>query len=176
MGKKEWDEAATAVAKAVVSVMPQLNEYKIKARVFAFFASEDEYSQSVYNDSNFYYTDDVVSILEKAFDNADDESSMVAAVDFRWAFDQLSDSYQYRILERYQHSVIRPADSAERAQLNRAVRKLADILNTWNRTYDYEGTGSRKVISNATAAARVAANDSGDSDDKTRFRFDGGDI
>jgi hypothetical protein len=169
MGKAEWDEAANTIAKAVVSVMPQMNEWKIKSRVFTFFASEDDYSQAIYNDGNYYYIDDVIEILENSFDdNPGDEASMVAESDFRWAFDQLSDSYQYRILERYQHSVVRPQDSPERAQLNRAIRKLTDILNTWNRALDHNGPGSREVWSNARSNAEISNDNSGDAWDRSR--------
>lgn len=176
MGKKEWDEAATVIAQAVIGVMPQLNEYKIRARVYAFFAAESDYTQGIYDDSNFYYTQDVISILEKAFDETQgDEQTMVVTSDFRWAFDQLSDSYQYRILERFQHSVVRPGDSPERAQLNRAIRKLADILNSWNRMHEYEGTGSREVRSNASATATIDKQEAGwGVDPDGPFRFDGG--
>ncbi len=160
--KKEWNEAANTIARAVVSVLPNMNEQGIRARVYTFLASEDEYSASIYNDGNFYYTDDVVAVLESAFTGEPtDEQQMVANSDFQWAFLQLSTAYQYRILERYQHGVIRPADSSERAQLNRAVRKLSDILNGWNRKYDYEGTGSREVWSNARAAVEVRNDQSG---------------
>lgn len=159
---KEWDEAATAVARAVVSVMPHMNEHKIKAKVYAYFATEIEYSPSVYSDGNYYYIEDVVEILEKAFDGAEDTDSMTVNSDFRYAFDQLSDAYQYRILERYQHSVIRPGDSPERSQLNRAIRKLTEILNTWNRAHTYEGTGSRTVISNSAATHRINSDANGD--------------
>lgn len=164
MGKKEWNEAATAIARAVVGVMPTMNEDRIRSRCYTFFASEDEYSSSIYNDNNYYYTADVTEILDKAFlGEPDDEQQMVVNSDFRWAFDQLSDAYRYRILERYQHSVTRPADSPERAQLNRAIRKLAEILNTWNRNYQYEGTGAREVWSNARSAKEIRDNNSGGS-------------
>jgi hypothetical protein len=167
LSREKWEEAAEQIARAAVSVMPQLNEFKIKARVYAFFASEDEYSASIYNDNNYYYVEDISSILETAFDgSAGDEASMIVSSDFRWAFDQLSDSYQYRILERYQHSVVRPHDSPERAQLNRAVRKLADVLNTWNRYHNHVGTGSREVWSNARSRAEIGKN-SGDIDNGT---------
>lgn len=163
MSKKEWDEAAATVAKAVVGVMPQLNEMKIRSRVYHFFANETE-ATTEYDDVNFYFTDDVVAILEEAFVGTEDDSSMVVTSSFRWAFDQLSDAYRYRILERYQHGVIRPHDSPERAQLNRAVRKLADILNTWNMSYNHEGTGSRKAWSNARARFEIDKLDDSDLD------------
>ena len=144
------------VARAVVSVLPNMNEQGIRSRVYTFFASEDEHSQSNYNDGNFYYIEDVADILEKAFDTpAGDEQSMVVASDFRYAFDQLSDAYRYRILERYQHNVIRPADSDERAQLNRAIRKLATILNTWNTSFGHEGVGSRPSWGNARSQKEI---------------------
>lgn len=178
MSRKEWDEAADAVARAVVRVMPELNENIIKSKVFAFFASENERSTSPYNDSGFYYIEDVCKILETAFDlYPADESSMVVTNDFRWAFEQLSDNYQYRILERYQHSVIRPHDSPERGQLNRALRKLADILNSWNRNYNHEGPGSRQPYSNARATSEISRDfDGNDYNPDGPFRLDGGSI
>lgn len=153
--RKQWDDAAVTIARAVVGVMPHMDENRIRARVFQFFASESEYSGSAYSDVNYYYIEDVCNVLEGAFDSADDDSRMNVQSDFRWAFDQLSDAYQYRILERYQHQVVRPADSPERAQLNRATRKLLEILNTWNKGRNHDGPGSREVWSNARAREEI---------------------
>lgn len=167
--KKEWDEAAVSVARAVVGVMPELNEQLIRTRVYEFFAGEETYTRASYDDSNFYYVEDVKEILEQAFTgSADDAQQMMVATDVRWAFEQLSDSYKYRILERFQHGVSRPHDSDERAQLNRAIRKMTDILNTWNRAYEYEGPGSREIWSNSRSRAEIYGND-GESD-WTRFK------
>jgi hypothetical protein len=131
-----------------------MNRERIRSRVYSFLVTEERQAgASNLNDAFFYQTEDVVSILEGAWpeDSPEDEDAMVAASDIRWAFTQLSYDYQYRILERYRHGVTRPHDSNERAQLNRAVRKLADILNTWNMSHGHEGPGSRKVISNDRA-------------------------
>lgn len=176
MGKKEWNEAADAIAKAVVSVMPEMNEHIIRGRVFAFFASESEYSRAVYNDSNYYYVADVTKILEDAFEStAEDESAMVAASDFRWAYEQLPDNYKYRVMERYMHGIVRPGGSKERAELGNAVRKLTDILNTWNMSYEHTGPGARGVQSNARSRVEIDWSYSGDGSAKEgAFRLDGG--
>lgn len=166
MNKRDLEDQARDTADAIVRIFPQMSRELIRSRVYHFLVSEERMAgASNLNDAFFYETDDVVKILEDAFpgDTPEDEDGMAAAGDIRWAFTQLSHDYQYRILERFRHGIIRPHDSNERAQLNRAVRKLADILNTWNLSYGHEGPGARKVISNAQAQSALRRNES-DSD------------
>lgn len=150
--KEEWGQAALDIANTVVKWIPDMNRELIRRRVYEFFVREAGPLPS-YGDVSFYFSDDITSILVDSFpgDAAEDEDAICATSDINWAFGQLSDDYKYRIIERFKYGVLRPHDSPERAQLNRAVQKLADILNTWNRTAGYEGPGSRRVISNATA-------------------------
>lgn len=153
--EKLWAKTAEEIAAKVVGIFPTMNEHALRARLYNFFEQENGPGKSVYSDANFYYIHDVASILETAFDpTSGDDDSMMVTSEVKWAFDQLSDTYQYRIMERYLHGVIRPSGSPERDQLYRAINRLTDILNKWDRrpaTIGHEGPGAREVWSNAKA-------------------------
>lgn len=154
--ERKLDDTAKEVASLVVGIIPTMNEPALRGRLYNFFEAEAEYSRPLYDDANLYLPEEVVSILEGAFDPAaGDDDSMTVSSDFQWAFDQLSDSYRYRIQERFQHGVIRPHGSSERAQLYKAIYRLTDILNRWDRRRDYEGPGSRTVWSNARSREEI---------------------
>ncbi len=176
--KNQWDEAAKAIAKTVVGIYPLMNEDGIRYRVYNFFVTEHDGNRAAYDDDNYYYTTDITNILKEAFENTEDDGAMAVTSDFRWAYEQLPENYRYRIQERYRYGVVRPGGSKERAELSNAVRKLADILNTWSSSYGHEGPGAREVLSNARAKVEVDWNYSGDGpagwNEKGPFRFDGG--
>lgn len=164
--QRKLDDTCKEISQLVVGVLPSMNEQVIRGKLYDFFEAESEYSNGIYDDTNIYDAEEVIRILETAFDPGNgDEASMVATSDFRWAFDQLSDGHRYRIQERFQHGIVRPHGSKERQQLYKAIYRLTDILNRWNRRRDWEGTGSRKIWSNARAQAEVQADYSGSRDE-----------
>jgi len=166
MKEKEFDKAARDIAKIVTGVMPYLNETRISHNLYDYFSGDHLMTTTEFDDVQFYFVEDLKDILESAFDDGipEDEDSLATSSDIRWAFTHLSDSYQYRILERFKHGVVRSYDSPERAQLNRALAKMCDILNGWNRQSGYDGPGNRNVWSNARANYEIDSQYSGDPD------------
>jgi hypothetical protein len=153
---KRYDDTAAAVAKMVAGVCPEINEYKLRGRLFEYFTG-DHPSPGIFTDTFFYFPGDVRDLLEGSVEqgaDADDDTLCLRS-DLQWAFDQLPMTYQYRVVERYVHGVSRPSGSAERAQFDRAIQKMADALNWWNRTSNHNGPGAREVYSNARAAAEI---------------------
>lgn len=164
MKEKEFDAAAREIAKIVTGCMPYLNETRISHNLYDYFSGDHLMTTTEFDEVQFYFVEDLKDILETAFDERiyEDEDSLVTSSDIRWAFSHLSDTYQYRILERFKHGVARSYDSPERAQLNRALAKMCDILNGWNRQTNYDGPGSRDVWSNARSAYEIDSQYSGD--------------
>lgn len=159
---REFERQAKELAEAVVRVFPQMNRYGIQYRVYHFLVTEDRANLSPDADAFFYQTEDVIDILETAFDNtATTSDDLAVGSDVRWAFSQLNYGYQYRILERYQHGIDRPHRSKERDQLNDAVAKLTDILNTWNLSSDHVGPGARSAVTSAKAQGMIDSDYSG---------------
>lgn len=112
-----------------------------------------------------YCTDDVKKLLETVFDQEDWDGAWVpkdaqsedatapieVRVDVLTRFAELPTQYRGCILRRYRDKVIDPPDSAGRKQLNRAVTRLTDMMNMYQ-PIRRDGPGTRKVMSNASAA------------------------
>lgn len=107
-----------------------------------------------------YKTSDIKQILESIFSVEDwagafipedcraeeFDEHMAIYSDVAWAYENLPVQYQNAIYGRYYHGIEYDADTNGRRTLNRAVEKLADILNTYSR-----GERRREAISNARA-------------------------
>jgi len=116
-----------------------------------------------------YKTSDVKQILESIFSVEDwatafipedcraeeFDEHMAIYSDVAWAYENLPAQYQNAIYGRYYHGIEYESDSNGRRTLNRAIEKLADVLNTYSR-----GDRRRVAISNANARYIIAnAND-----------------
>lgn len=125
----------------------------------AFFVQTDIYD---------YQTGDVKVMLEQFFGGKkdgmfvpDDAKSMhgdddlAIFGDIARVVDELSDS-DLEVLESYFHEA-EVKDTAERQRFNRVVRKVTNALNERKRkeTREYEGPGTREVISNRKAMAKT---------------------
>lgn len=101
-----------------------------------------------------YTTDDLRSILEEwpsvLTSDTEDKSLAEAAVvhsDVQWAYSELTASYRNAIYGRYILGEIPGSGTKERKTLNRAIGKLADVLNTYTRTGVASGPTVRRVLS-----------------------------
>lgn len=109
-----------------------------------------------------YRTSDLKEILETSFEYEDWGSGYCPAdarsvdgmgpVDIRsdvlWGLKKLPSNYRASIYRRFKDKIDDPSDSAERRQSNRAVKKLADVLNSY---YRANSLGNRNVMTNAQA-------------------------
>lgn len=76
---------------------------------------------------------------------------IIARSDIAWAIDFLPSHYKNAIIGRFKEGMIPQTGTAEYSRLDRALRKLTDILNSYKRERPQDGPGTRKVITNATA-------------------------
>lgn len=109
-----------------------------------------------------YRTEDVRRLLEElegSFvpkDAREGEKDAMAALEVRvdlvLAYKQLPPDYQEAIRLRYADLLIPESGSADQKRLSRAVKRLADIMNSYYIKTPLEGRpGSRQAISNRTA-------------------------
>lgn len=77
--------------------------------------------------------------------------SIIARADIAWAIDRLPEHYKEAILDRFKRGIIPQQMTPEYRKLDRSLRKLTDILNSYKREKSADGPGTRRVISNATA-------------------------
>lgn len=115
-----------------------------------------------------YTTDELKGVLQDVFSRRDwadaisevfTDNSLLERVavfsDVAWALDQLSYDYRRAIYLRYFSGVTHDSGSKERKTLNRAVGRLADILNSYSREGVAAGPTVRRVISNGAAQSLV---------------------
>jgi hypothetical protein len=121
-----------------------------------------------------YRTSDVRKIFETLFDKRDWELSylpddarslsgddrLVVNADVSRAYSLIPQTYQEALFIRYGLKQL-PSNEAERKRLYRATEAITDVLNTYPALTDYEGLGTRKVITNATAQYRIQEQDGG---------------
>lgn len=157
----QWEKAARDIATIVTEVVPALSYSKVRHNLYDYFSGD--VPGSVFDDTQFYFVEDLRGILERIFDQItpEDEDDIIMNSDIRWAFGQLSVTYQFRIVERYRDGVVYPADAPERAQLNRAIARMCDILNGWNSRGGHDGPGARRTWSNARCRYEIDHNYSG---------------
>ena len=112
-----------------------------------------------------YRTDDVREIFDGwpnvlTSDTTDRSFSEAVVVhsDVMWAFSQLPDSYKEAIISRYGAGEVPPSGSKERKTLNRAIQKVADVLNTYSRSGVAAGPTVRKVFTNSQSRHRINEN------------------
>lgn len=113
-----------------------------------------------------YRTSDVKRILETVFDyeawegahlpedmRADDvfDDSVTAHSDVKAAYNHLGKAYQRTLVDKY---LMKEEVSSDR--LRNAIERLTDILNTFNLSWNRDGLGGRKTISNAQAQWNLA--------------------
>lgn len=91
---------------------------------------------------NCYLPDDARSI--------DEDDRIVISADVAAAIDKLPDSDRKLLLLQYKFGV-EPESEKDRRALQRAVVKVADILNSYQPKKEHDGPGSRRVISNREA-------------------------
>lgn len=129
----------------------------------------DQRKKDLYTSVQYTYrTSDVREILEDIYEyeswaegfcpadakSADGLGSIDVRSDVSWALKQLPDQYFTAIELRYASGVTHGPDSRGRRQLNRAIKRLTDILNSYYRSSAMLGhPGKRKAISNAQARA-----------------------
>lgn len=77
--------------------------------------------------------------------------SIIARADISWAIERLPEHYKEAILNRFKLGMIPQQATPEYRKLDRSLRKLTDILNSYKRDRPADGPGTRRVISNATA-------------------------
>lgn len=113
-----------------------------------------------------YRTDDVREILETTFHysewaegyvpgdavSKDAGAAIEVRADISWGIELLPPNYQNVIFKRYRDKIDIPADTNERRQLNRAIERLATVLNCYTPgKLPRQGPGNRRAISNAQA-------------------------
>lgn len=123
-----------------------------------------------------YRTSDVREILEGIFEyeswakgycpadavGDDRMGSVDVRADVTWALEKLPPQYQDIIYSRFRNNVQFEPHSAERRRLNRAVKRLTDVLNSYYRSSATSGhPGRRKTMTNAQARYLLEEQDNG---------------
>lgn len=90
-----------------------------------------------------------------------EDDRLVANSDIKYAFDRLPPQYKEIIFKVFALKWEFDNNSAERKRLNRAIDRMVQILNTYNKQYEYHGPGARKAISNATARSIINRQENG---------------
>lgn len=104
-----------------------------------------EESMWYYSQWNDGYTPDDDPSEYKHSDN------VIARADIAWAIDFLPAHYKDAILARFRDGILPQQATPEYRKLDRSLRKLTDILNSYKRDRPADGPGTRRVITNATA-------------------------
>lgn len=130
--------------------------------------------QLVWTSQYSYRTSDLRLILENVYHpecwgsspipndaKSTDKNKVDVFADVSWGIAQLPKQYRKAIETRYRDGVVLPA-GAERTKLNRAIRRLADVLNFYRRPTTPQGPGQRKVISNNQARYLLEEQDGSD--------------
>lgn len=105
-----------------------------------------------------YRTSDVRKILDTLFQDEEsqytylpedqrsfyDDDRLATNSDIRYAYSKLPEAYQKTIYDRFALKL-----DVTNNRLYPALGRMCDILNTYNKRWDHEGPGTRKLMSNA---------------------------
>lgn len=119
-------------------------------------AAEQRSSYELFSAQVHYSTDDVREMLEAGALVGEGFMSDDERIDFEVAAHELKESTPHFIESLWDHYELGELDmksSTNRGRIMRAVNRLTDYINSTTkiRNDDYEGPGSRKAVSNATA-------------------------
>jgi hypothetical protein len=88
-----------------------------------------------------------------------DDDRLVANSDIKYAYDKLPQQYKKVLFEVY--ALKYDVDKGNKDRFYRAINRMVDILNTYNKIWEHDGLGNRKVISNAQARAIIDNQENG---------------
>lgn len=174
----EWEDIRSGLC---IFVMQNANSIKLKEeggnpnwllkRVAGTLCKEERAQQHRVSVQYSYRPSDVSRILETAFSLEhidqthvpDDAVSLKSgfdavevALDIRDAYNRLNEDMRASIFKRYALGEIPDNASYERKKLNKAVKELSRILNSYRGKGPY--TGRRTIVSNSAAHAIIANN------------------
>lgn len=167
----EWEDLSqemmiVVLTKEDIPGPEEATAYNFFFKVAKMYASKMRAQHLTISPQYHYRQSDVRKILESSFYYSewqngyvpeDDPSeyrhsdSIIARADVAWAIELLDAEAQNIILGRFRDGIIPAQATPEYRKLDRALRKLTDIINSYKRPNPTDGPGSRRAISNVHA-------------------------